>query len=95
MDKIIPIWRNKGDITDTEKGRDLIVELTKAKTPSGIEYTVVQTIMYDDPTPLSEDTDLMNQWTNDETTWSDVYSKKPVEYLEAMLEEKHQSGVQI
>ena len=84
LDKIIPIWRNKGDITDTEKGRDLIVELTKAKTPSGIEYTVVQTIMYDDPTPLSEDTDLMNQWTNDETTWSDVYSKKPVEYLEAI-----------
>jgi len=84
LDKIIPIWRNKGDITDVEKGRDLIVELTKAKTPSGIEYTVVQTIMYDDPTPLSEDQNLMSEWTNDETTWEDVYSKKPVEYLEAI-----------
>lgn len=84
LDKIIPIWRNKGDITDTEKGRDLIVELTKAKTPSGIEYTVVQTIMYDDPTPLSEDSTQMSEWVNDETSWTDVYSKKPIEYLEAI-----------
>jgi hypothetical protein len=84
LDKIIPIWRNKGDITDIEKGRDLIVELTKAKTPSGIEYTVVQTIMYDDPTPLSEDSNQMNEWVNDETSWTDVYSKKPTEYLEAI-----------
>ena len=26
----------------------------------------------------------MNEWTGDETTWQDVYSKKPVEYLEAI-----------
>ena len=55
LDKIIPIWRNKGDVTDSEKGRDLILELTKAKTPKGKEYTVIQTIMYDDPAPLHED----------------------------------------
>ena len=84
LDKIIPIWRNKGDITDVEKGRDLIVELTKAKTPSGIEYTVVQTIMYDDPAPLSENQSVSQGWMNDETTWSDVYAKKPLEYLEAI-----------
>ncbi len=29
LDKIIPIWRAKGDITDPEKGRDLIIELAK------------------------------------------------------------------
>ena len=39
LDKIIPIWRAKGDITDPEKGRDLILELTKAKTPKGIEVS--------------------------------------------------------
>ena len=84
LDKIIPIWRNKGDVTDSEKGRDLILELTKAKTPKGKEYTVIQTIMYDDPTPLHEDVDTKNAWVNDELTWKDVYSKKPVEYLEAI-----------
>jgi hypothetical protein len=84
LDKIIPIWRAKGDITDPEKGRDLILELTKAKTPKGIEYTVIQTVMYDDPAPLHEDKETMDSWVKDELTWKDVYSKKPVEYLEAI-----------
>jgi hypothetical protein len=84
LDKIIPIWREKGDITDSEKGRDIILELTKAKTPTGSVYTVIQTVMYDDPAPIHEDKDTADTWVNDELTWEDVYSKKPVEYLEAI-----------
>jgi len=84
LDKIIPIFRAKGDITDPEKGRDIILELTKAKTPKGATYTVIQTIMYDDPTPVHEEKTISDSWVNDELTWSDVYSKKPVEYLEAI-----------
>jgi len=84
LDKIIPIWRNKGDITDPDKGRDLIIELSKQKTPKGAAYTTVSTIMYDDPTPIHEDKATMDSWVNDELTWQDVYSKKPVEYLEAI-----------
>ena len=84
LDKIIPIWRNKGDITDPEKGRDLIIELTKQKTPKGAAYTTVSTIMYDDPQALHEDKAQSNAWVKDELTWKDVYSKKPTEYLEAI-----------
>ena len=84
LDKIIPIWKAKGDITDPDNGRDLILELTKAKTPKGATYTVIQTVMYDDPTPISKDTDQMADWVGNEMTWEDVYSKKPVEYLEAL-----------
>jgi hypothetical protein len=84
LDKIIPIWRNKGDITDSEKGRDLIIELSKQKTPKGAAYTTVSTIMYDDPATIHEDSKLMKEWVEDEMTWLDVYSKKPVEYLEAI-----------
>jgi hypothetical protein len=84
LDKIIPIWKAKGDVTDPDKGRDLILELTKAKTPKGATYTVIQTIMYDDPSPISEDETQMSEWVADELTWEDVYSKKPVEYLEAI-----------
>ena len=84
LDKIIPIWRAKGDITDPEKGRDLIIELTKAKTPKGKEYTTIQTVMYDDPTPVSDDKEMSKAWIEDELTWRDVYSKKPTEYLEAI-----------
>jgi len=84
LDKIIPIWKAKGDITDPDNGRDLILELTKAKTPKGATYTVIQTVMYDDPSPISDDADQMVEWVGDEMTWEDVYSKKPVEYLEAI-----------
>ena len=84
LDKIIPIWRNKGDITDPEKGRDLIIELAKAKTPKGKDYTIIQTIMYDDIQPLDEDKSQSEAWVNDELTWRDVYSKKPTDYLEAI-----------
>ena len=84
LDKIIPIWKAKGDITDPDKGRDLILELTKAKTPKGATYTVIQTVMYDDPSPIAEDETQMSEWVGDELSWEDVYSKKPVEYLEAI-----------
>ena len=84
LDKIIPIWKAKGDITDPDNGRDLILELTKAKTGKGSTYTVIQTVMYDDPSPISTDESQMSEWVGDEMTWEDVYSKKPVEYLEAI-----------
>jgi hypothetical protein len=84
FDKIIPIYKAKGDVADGEKGRDLILELTKAKTPKGAFYTVIQTVMYDDPSPVHEDSDVMEEWVSDELTWEDVYSKKPTEYLESI-----------
>jgi hypothetical protein len=62
----------------------LILELTKQKTPKGATYTVIQTVMYDDPSPISDDSNEMAEWVGDEMTWEDVYSKKPVEYLEAI-----------
>ena len=40
--------------------------------------------MHDDPSLLSADKAQSDEWKNDTTTWEDVYSKKPVEYLEAI-----------
>jgi hypothetical protein len=40
--------------------------------------------MYDDPSPVHAEKDQANEWINDELAWTDVYSKKPVEYLEAI-----------
>tara|TARA_R110001632_G_scaffold1287_3_gene5176 strand:- start:1165 stop:2073 length:909 start_codon:yes stop_codon:yes gene_type:complete len=84
LDKIIPIFRTKGDITEPEKGRDIILELTKAKANNGNQYTVVQTVMFDDPSPVHEDKETSDVWVNDPSTLHDVYAKKPVEYLEAV-----------
>ena len=85
IDKIIPIWRNKGDVTDINEGRDLILILQAVPLPGGRgEYTTVSSVMYEDPGKLSEDADKVKEWTGDERTWKDVYSQKPVEYLEAI-----------
>ena len=85
IDKIIPIWRNKGDVTDINEGRDLILILQAVPLPGGRgEYTTVSSVMYEDPGKLSEDDSKVKEWTGDERTWKDVYSQKPVEYLEAI-----------
>ena len=85
IDKIIPIWRNKGDVTDINEGRDLILVLQTVPLPGGRgEYTTVASVMYEDPGKLSEDETKLKEWTGDERTWKDVYSQKPVEYLEAI-----------
>ena len=85
IDKIIPIWRNKGDVTDAKEGRDLILVLQSVPLPGGRgEYTTVSAVMYEDPAPLSNDEATVKEWVGDERTWKDVYSQKPVEYLEAI-----------
>ena len=40
--------------------------------------------MYEDPGKLSENETQAKEWLGDERTWKDVYSQKPVEYLEAI-----------
>jgi hypothetical protein len=82
FDKIFPIWKNKGDITDPVKGRDLVLTLSLTKSGKGKEYTVINSIIPEDPSPLSENEETAQKWLNDPLIWSDVYSKKPTEYLE-------------
>ena len=82
LDKIIPIWRNKGDVTDTTKGRDLILSLSLTKSGTGKEYTTINSVIPEDPGPLSTNQAQADEWVNDELMWSDVYSKKGEDYLE-------------
>lgn len=82
LDKIFPLFKNKGDITDVEKGRDLIITLGLSKAGNGREYTTITSIIPEDSSPLHTDNETSQSWIDDELTWSDVYSKKPEEYLE-------------
>ena len=82
FDKIVPIIRSKGDITDIEKGRDLLLSLALTKSGNGKEYTTVNSIIQDDMTPLSTKPEEIKAWLDDPLTWSDVYSKKSEDYLE-------------
>ena len=82
IDKIFPIFRNKGDITNPENGRDLILSLTLTKAGTGKEYTVINSVIPEDAGPLHTDKSTSDEWINDELTWSDVYSKRGEDYLE-------------
>lgn len=82
FDKMYPIFKNKGDITDINEGRDLIVSLGLTKSGNGKEYTSVNSIINEDKSPLHTDPEKIKEWVEDELIWSDVYSKKPEEYLE-------------
>jgi hypothetical protein len=82
LDKIFPIFKNKGDVTDTEKGRDLIISLTLTKSGTGKEYTSINSVIPEDSGVLHEDENVAKTWLDDELTWSDVYSKKGEDYLE-------------
>jgi hypothetical protein len=82
LDKIFPIFQKKGDVTDPQKGRDLTLFLTLTKSGTGKEYTTINSIIPEDVFPLHEDQSLSDSWVNDELVWSDVYSKKPEEYLD-------------
>ncbi len=82
IDKVFPIFRNKGDVTDSQKGRDLILSLTLTKAGTGKEYTVINSVLNDDPSALHTDADVAKTWLDDELTWSDVYARKGEDYLE-------------
>lgn len=81
-DKIYPLFKNKGDITDPNTGRDLIISLGISKSGNGKEYTTITSIIPDDASPLHTDSEISESWIQDELIWSDVYSKKSEEYLE-------------
>ena len=82
LDKVFPIFRNKGDITNPENGRDLILSLALTKAGTGKEYTTINSIIPEDAGVLHTDADVAKTWLDDELTWSDVYSKKGEDYLE-------------
>lgn len=82
LDKIFPLFKNKGDITEMNTGRDLIITLGLTKAGNGREYTTITSIIPEDASPLHTDSSVAQSWINDELTWADVYSKKPEEYLE-------------
>jgi hypothetical protein len=82
LDKIYGVLQavNK-DITDPTIGRDLLVMVARDQN----NRPIVQSISHVDPSPLSDDADLANEWLADERTWEDVYSVKPYEYLEIVV----------
>ena len=84
MDKLIPLFKLKGDITDPREGRDIVIVAGRDQN----KYAVVNSIMCDDVTILTDDTTKANEWMGNEETYKDVYAKKSIEYLEIIATNK-------
>jgi hypothetical protein len=85
MDKLIPLFQKRGDVTEPKEGRDLTLILKAVPTPNGNgTYTSVSTIMADDKGSLNSNEGTSTEWLSNTEEWRDVYSQKPIEYLEAI-----------
>ena len=84
MDKIIPLFKVKGDITDPREGRDIIITTGR----NDKNFSVVNSIMADDSSILTKDKEKANDWFNNDETHRDVYSKKTQEYLDIVATNK-------
>lgn len=78
LDKIVPIFSTKQDITHPETGRDLILVLGR----DDKNYSKVVSVMPEDSGPLHKDPEIAKKWLEDPTTSDDVYSKPSFEYLD-------------
>ena len=82
FDKIYGVLEaTKQDITDPEKGRDLLVMIARDQN----NRPTVTTISHLDPSPLSDDAEVSQEWLGDARTWEDVYSIKSYDYLEIVV----------
>lgn len=81
FDKIIAIVSEKGDVTNPETGRDLVIHIGRDQN----DNCIIKSITDCDTSPLSTDPEQAKAWIEDERNWEDVYSVKPYDYLEIIV----------
>ena len=72
----------KHNICDIENGRDLIVNITRNQFNTPVVLSVNNAL---ERTPLSDNPELVSEWTNDSRTWRDVYAIKNYDYLDIVV----------
>jgi hypothetical protein len=83
LDKMIPLFTKKGDITDLREGRDLNIILGR----DNKGYTKITSIMAEDPSVITDPKSAEAKlWTSDTTSWKDVYSAQPLEYIQLIAD---------
>jgi|688.fasta_scaffold111012_3 hypothetical protein len=83
-DKLMSIFKLKGDITDPREGRDIVISSGR----DDKNYTVVNSIIPEDISILTKDKDKAKDWFNNVETHRDVYAKKSLEYMEIIAVNK-------
>jgi len=81
LNKIQAIMESKGDITDPKEGRDLTINIVRDQNHNPIINSIIQ----DDKSPLTDDKDKAILWLGDKRTFVDVYKTRDYEYLEIIV----------
>jgi len=84
FDKIVPIFKKRGDITDPREGRDLTLTIGRDQNKN----SKVTSIQPEDPSILTEDKEKAKLWFNDASTWKDVYKAKDITYMEIVAKQQ-------
>ena len=84
MDKLVPIFKKRGDITDPREGRDITMTIGRDQNKN----SKVTSIQAEDPSMLTDDKDKAKVWYNDTSTWKDVYRPKDMNYLEIVAKQQ-------
>ena len=74
-----------GDITDVDSGRDVTIEYTSAE-DAGTSYPVTTIRIKPNQTPLSEDTSAKQNFMENQTNITDIYSELSYDELKSVLE---------
>jgi hypothetical protein len=83
LDKIIPIFTKKGDVTDPREGRDLTLIIGK----DNKGYAKITSIMSEDQSVLTEPkSSQAKEWMGDGLTWKEIYKAQPLDYVQLIAD---------
>ena len=83
LDKIIPLFTKRGDITDMREGRDITLMLGR----DNKNYVKITSIMAEDASVLTDPkSPQAKEWTSESTTWKDVYKPQPLDYVQLIAD---------
>lgn len=83
LDKIIPLFTKRGDITDPREGRDITLILGRDNNG----YVKITSIMAEDVTVLTDPKSAQaKEWIGDSTKWKDVYKAQPIDYVQLIAD---------
>jgi hypothetical protein len=83
LDKIIPLFTKRGDITDPREGRDITLIIGR----DNKGYAKITSIMAEDSTVLTDPKSAQaKEWMGDTMTWKEIYKAQPLDYVQLIAD---------
>jgi hypothetical protein len=83
LDKIIPLFTKRGDVTDPREGRDITLILGR----DNKGYAKITSIMAEDVSVLTDPkSSKAKEWVGDTMTWKEIYKSQPLDYVQLIAD---------